>query len=315
MTAKLSCRYFLVIAVPLFLAPLAVQASCGSAFCPLHTEWDIQGAAVEHGTRLGLRFEYIDQDQPRNGKDEVAVGEIPGDHDEVRTINRNWVLSVEHAFSKSWGVSATLPVVNRSHGHIHNDLPDSEFETWNFSEIGDARVQGWYRPEQSNSGFLFGAKLPTGDSDITNDDGEVAERTLQPGTGTTDALLGAFYRIPVPGSSSTFFVQASWQHALNDHNDFEPGDQVIVDGGYRYDVSPKVALMAQLNALTRDNDSGSEAEPDDSGGDYLFFSPGVSYTVGAMQVYGFFQLPLYQNVNGVQLTADSAVVVGISGRI
>ena len=68
MSTKLVCRYLLGLAVPLVFAPLTAKASCGSAFCPLHTEWDIQGAAVEHGTRLGLRFEYIDQDQPRNGR-------------------------------------------------------------------------------------------------------------------------------------------------------------------------------------------------------------------------------------------------------
>lgn len=32
------------------------------------------------------------------------------------------------------------------------------------------------------------------------------------------------------------------------------------------------------------------------------------------QVYGFLQLPLYQHVNGVQLTADWAAVVGVSTR-
>jgi len=33
-----------------------------------------------------------------------------------------------------------------------------------------------------------------------------------------------------------------------------------------------------------------------------------------MQLYGFVQLPLYQYVNGVQLTADWAVAAGISAR-
>jgi hypothetical protein len=33
-----------------------------------------------------------------------------------------------------------------------------------------------------------------------------------------------------------------------------------------------------------------------------------------LQLYGFVQLPLYQYVNGVQLTADWAAVVGISSR-
>ena len=49
---------------------------------------------------------------------------------------------------------------------------------------------------------------------------------------------------------------------------------------------------------------GAQAEPDDSGGRSLFLSPGVGYAVSKdVQLYGFLQLPLYQYVNGVQLTA------------
>jgi hypothetical protein len=33
-----------------------------------------------------------------------------------------------------------------------------------------------------------------------------------------------------------------------------------------------------------------------------------------MQVYGFYQQPIYQNVNGVQLVARRAFMVGLSGR-
>jgi hypothetical protein len=34
----------------------------------------------------------------------------------------------------------------------------------------------------------------------------------------------------------------------------------------------------------------------------------------ATQVYGYVQLPVYQNVNGVQLTADKAVLFGVTTR-
>lgn len=47
----------------------------------------------------------------------------------------------------------------------------------------------------------------------------------------------------------------------------------------------------------------------------LFISPGLSYALtDKLQVYGFLQLPVYQYVNGVQLTAKHAVAIGISGR-
>jgi hypothetical protein len=44
-------------------------------------------------------------------------------------------------------------------------------------------------------------------------------------------------------------------------------------------------------------------------------SPGLSYVLmDRLQLYGFLQLPVYQHVNGVQLTADWAFVSGVSVR-
>jgi hypothetical protein len=41
----------------------------------------------------------------------------------------------------------------------------------------------------------------------------------------------------------------------------------------------------------------------------------VSFALSkSTQLYGFVQLPLYQYVNGVQLTADWSAVVGFSAR-
>ena len=57
------------------------------------------------------------------------------------------------------------------------------------------------------------------------------------------------------------------------------------------------------------------AEPEDSGGKFVYLSPGMSYMLTQrLQAYGFVQLPLYQYVNGVQLTADWAVAAGLSLR-
>ena len=49
------------------------------------------------------------------------------------------------------------------------------------------------KQELSFFGLSFGLKLPTGEFDVRNAMGALAERSLQPGTGTTDLLLGAFY--------------------------------------------------------------------------------------------------------------------------
>jgi hypothetical protein len=44
-------------------------------------------------------------------------------------------------------------------------------------------------------------------------------------------------------------------------------------------------------------------------------TPGLSYTIAAdTQLYGLLQLPIYQYVNGEQLTANSSYSAGISHR-
>jgi hypothetical protein len=299
------------------------NASCGSAFCMVNTNWNLQGVAVEPGLRLDFRYEYINQDQPMAGRDKIAIGQIPRDHDEVKTINRNYIATIDYTVNDKWGVSANVPVSDRFHVHLDNDTGAPVPERWNFTRLGDIRILGRYQWRSEDSaarklnfyGVNLGLKLPTGDIHVQNPDGERAERTLQPGTGTTDLLLGAFYNQLLANSDASWFVQALWQTPLNSRDDYRPGKRLSFDVGYRYEATEKLGLMIQLNALCKGRDSGLQAEPDDSGGKFVFISPGVSYAFTKnFQLYGFVQKPLYQHVNGVKLTADWSAVVGVSAR-
>lgn len=306
------------LALALTLAlPGVVHANCGSAFCVVNTDWDTQGAWDRPGTRVDLRFEYIDQDQLRDGTHKT--GPTGEEHDEVRTLNRNWLLTVDHAFDEHWAVSVQAPWVDRRHQHIHNhDDGDSEAQSWDFSEFGDLRVVGRYQfggmnPGGGSTGIRFGLKLPTGSTSQDNDEGEAAERNLQPGTGSTDLMLGAYYNAIVPGSPASWFAQASVQLPVDYDDEFRPGKQVSLDLGLRYPMNATVAAMIQANFFWRDKDTGGEAETDESGITQLNLSPGLAVAVGAgTQIYGFVQVPIYQDVRGVQLTADWGAVVGLA---
>ncbi len=272
--------------VGLFACALAAEAgaSCGTAFCMVNTNWNVQGVWTEPGLRLDLRFEYIDQDQPRAGSKRVGVGEIPQHHDEIRTINRNWLATLDYTFNEAWGVSATLPVIDRD----HRDVRVLGRRQWR-AESAEAQRLDFF-------GATFGLKLPTGRDDVRNPQGLLAERTLQPGTGTTDLLVGGYFH-RVLSSGSSWFADVLIQAPFDEHENFKPG------------------VRSSLNLLHRDRDSGSEAEPDNSGGRFVYASPGLSYVLlEKLQAYAFLQLPLYQLVNGVQLTADWAFVTGLSVR-
>jgi len=300
----------------------AAHASCGAAFCLVNTDWSSQGAWVEPGMRFDLRHEYIDLDQPRAGSDRIAVGAIPHHHDEVETRNRNWVAALDWNVSPAWGASVTLPYVDREHLHIHNHRGERLPERWDFRGLGDARAQLRYeampmadaeRPRAA--GFTFGLKLPTGKHDVANADGAVAERPLQPGSGTTDALVGAYWHGLDPQSGWSWFGRAQAILALNSRDEFKPGRQLQIDGGVRYALGAKVALMLQANLLVKGRDQGANAEPEDSGQRGIFLSPGISWAVGKDALaYAYVQVPLYQYVNGVQLTADWSALVGASIR-
>ncbi|MGH7463091.1 MAG: hypothetical protein ACREMA_18950, partial [Longimicrobiales bacterium] len=266
------------LAAVLVCCAVEAQAGCGSAFCSLNTDWSTQGAWTEPGGRFDLRYEFIDQDQPRTGTRDLAVGEIPQHHDEVRTINRNWIAGYDYSFNSSWGLSIQVPVVSRSHSHIHNHMGAQLFEAWTFNEVGDARAMGRYRfaPAAAGSGAFglqFGLKLPTGDYKVENDARDPAERSLQPGTGTVDAVAGAFYSGHW-GERTTWFADASWMSALVDRNDYRPGNRAGVNMGLSLLWTQHLTLMLQLNAQWKDRDSGAEAEPEDTGGTFVHLSPG-----------------------------------------
>lgn len=297
---------------------LNAQASCGSAFCSINTHQEISGLNNEPGGRISLRYEFIDQDQLRSGNDKVAVGDIASHHDELRTINRNFIAGFDYTLSANWGISVQAPLVSRSHDHLHHHHGEVLPEEWNFTELGDLRVLGRYQfltnqHGKHYAGIRAGLKLPTGDFEITNDEGDEAERSLPPGTGSTDLLLGAYYGSKPNDGKISWFSQGLYQVPVDEQDDYRPGPQFSLDLGLNYAITNRLHALLQLNTHIKGRDSGENAEREDSGGTFISLSPGLSYDINHdVQVYGFFQHPLYQYVNGVQLTADWSAVAGVS---
>lgn len=304
------------------LATPSAHASCGGAFCTLNTHWESQGAWTGPGMRLDLRYEYVDLDQPLAGRERVSVGALSRHHDEVRTFNRNLVATLDYSITSDWGVTVQAPWVDRQHWHIHNHQGAQVPESWDFSGLGDMRVTARHQFTSSNEslntrGVTAGLKLPTGKTYVVNDDGDPAERTLQPGSGTTDLIAGMYLNGPMNFGTqiATGFLQVQIQYPLNARDDFRPGNQYLFDLGMAYPLTPAWSGLLQLNTQIKDRDRGGEAEPRDSGGSFVWLSPGLSYALTrTVKFYGFVQLPLYQHVNGIQLTAGWTAAAGASWR-
>lgn len=163
-------------------------------------------------------------------------------------------------------------------------------------------------------GVKLGLKLPTGRTDVVNASAAPAERSLQPGTGSTDAILGISHQDGF-GTAGIWFAALTYQRAVAHDEDYRPGEEVRLDLGLSHPLTGGLRGLLQLNAKYRGRDDGAAAEPDNTGGRFAYLSPGLSYGFGRYRLYGFAQLPLYEYVNGVQLTADWGATLGLSMQL
>jgi hypothetical protein len=165
---------------------------------------------------------------------------------------------------------------------------------------------------------IAGIKLPTGDTDrpFNGALGGVIDPNLQPGTGSTDLLLGGF--CSGQADKLGWFAQGLWQHAVASQSGFTPGDAVTVNLGVRYaELGQAVVPLFQVNYVHRNIDRGVSASTAFdgtplTGGDLLYLAPGVSARIGhGFSVYAYVQFPVYQDVSGVQLTPHEIYSVGL----
>jgi hypothetical protein len=156
-------------------------------------------------------------------------------------------------------------------------------------------------------GVVFGVKLPTGDSTFKNFDPDV-----EIGSGSTDILLGAYHTgsIDMAGDFQ-WFVQGLWQHHIATQHNYTPGSEVNGALGVSYanwHVGPNVSIepVMQVVASYRGRDGGV-GDPANTGYTRFLVSPGIAVSVNTWKLYADVEVPFYQNVNGNQLVAPSAL--------
>ena len=293
--------------------------ACSSCGCTLSSDWSSQGIAPSgEGIRVDLRFDYFNQDQLRSGTGKVNRGslEVPNDSEiQQQTINRNYALGIDYSPGADWGVNLQLPYFDRYHTTIAPG--DTEISTSHTKSIGDVRLVGRYLGFTSDHsiGVQLGLKFATGS--INNNfiagpqEGELLDRGLQPGTGTTDLLVGAF-NFGALNRDWDYFVQGMLQQPLNSRDEFRPGTGFNLNAGVRYMAYEHFIPSLQINARIEGRESGANADVDNSGASLVYLSPGVNFQVaGALHGYAFFQLPIYQRVNGLQIEPRYTATVGI----
>ncbi|HEX7189957.1 MAG TPA: hypothetical protein VF381_00140 [Thermoanaerobaculia bacterium] len=300
-------------------------ASCGSSSCPI----DLHALGLTDTSTLvaDLSFQYIKQDHLRGNVPET-------EHHELQSFNRVATLSLSYRATPALQFVATAPYISREHDHI--DLTTGAPEQWRFHDFGDASLQARWRawrgesPIGSSLWFSAGVKFPTGaEHEVSRGaDPEEGEVPIQPGSGSTDILLGATWQSGILRETSLqgmmgkttlipLFVSVSYRANGRGTLRYRIGNEVQLNAGSEYPLSDKLHLLGQLNVRRREKDSiGDTSEnPDLTGGTFVYLSPGVRFSVSQRtSLYGYVQVPVVQNVNGTQLTSRVNYLVGVQER-
>ncbi len=316
---------------PLVLFSLCMSynalASCGAATCPLNNHRYLKAGWL----MVSFAHEYINQDQIYVGSSKSFIGALPSYHDEVQTLNERNILQLQFGILDALALNVEVPFIHREHSHIGHENGRDVWESWNFSGLGDIIVSAQYAVLSPSAEFapylslLVGAKLPSGITDAKNSRGEEAEVTIQPGTGSLDGVFGVFYRktlLSVPTVSGLYSalplsIGVTYQVSGKGKDDYRFGNTLLAHVGTEYQFANRASFLLQANGKFQDfADVGATGEfRENTGGTWIFVSPGLKIQLtDAFSAYMYTQIPVYQNVHGIQQTAKFNLQFGISSN-
>ncbi len=172
--------------------------------------------------------------------------------------------------------------------------------------------------------FGIGAKIPTGDSD-RSDDGITLVADLQPGSGALDGILyfayanylntrpslGYFGNVifRATGENDSYFGSSTYQFGNELQLIAGVSDRLIIS---KLQIDPSLKLRYREAG----KDFFDEAEFPNSGGSFLFLNPGVSTVLSqALSWQINTSIPIYTFVDGTQLSPTIQVNTGLLFRM
>ncbi|MGD0189554.1 MAG: hypothetical protein ABSD74_02315 [Rhizomicrobium sp.] len=273
-----------------------------------------------------FRYSYMNQNQNWEGN-----AKAPASDNGDKEINTSfYTVGGEYRISSDWTVMAELPVYDRSltttddgQGSV-TGVPNSVY-TGRIVALGDLQLTGMYTgiSNDMSSGLTFGVKLPTGD--YTGPTGPAGgtefDRDSLPGTGSTDLMFGGYHVGQfAPDSLFGYFVQARYQFAVltssNVDGSYRPGNELDGAAGVTYDFGPRgpfadVLPLLQILSSWRDHDTGTGADPLNSGYRRVLIAPGIQVRLNNLRFYADVAKPIYQDTN----SASSLAEEGTAGQL
>jgi hypothetical protein len=289
------------------LAPGQVYAcACGCGV------FDVGTSSMFPSGEGGMAYvQYAYQDQNRNWS---GTSQAPADNNDDKEIQTHFVtFGLQYMFNRSWGVQAEVPYDFR---YFKGKDDAGDIVSRNWSQLGDIRIEGIYTGFSADlsAGVTLGVKLPTGSFTF---DPDVVDRDTQIGTGSTDILLGGFYRGNLTKDGNwDWFAQVQLDVPVLIQAEYRPGVELDTAAGIDYKGFSlgrvSITPLAQVIFSERTSDSGAAADPDNSGYQRIMLSPGIEVHIHPVIIYADAEFPVFQNFTGNQLAAPVLFKASVS---
>ena len=310
----LSCPYrssyfplhLLIVIIGIPLSASAQTCSCAGA--PLTNSLGI-GAVSPRPWQVQLRYDRQDMKHLVEGNQVLEVGEN-------QRQTKAALLQVTHAISPKWQVTAVMTWVQQEF-QARNKLSSNGF--------GDMILLGQYRllgKPGGLQGLYLGAGLtiPTGGTEKMAD-GILLGPDLQPGTGAWDALFSVLYiRSGLWNAKSGLQASATYRvtseaDRFQNNQTYQFGPEILFQASLyqqfllgNQSITPN--LLMRFRHTRHDQIDGRRAF--NTGGVWLNMGGGMSWGLRdwlSLQAQLF--MPIYRDLEGVQLTSSSRVNLGI----
>jgi len=198
------------------------------------------------------------------------------------------------------------------------------------SGLGDIALMGRYTflkretPDTTSvMAVIAGIKFATGKTDAKTSDGMIfLDSHLQPGTGSTDYLLGLSYS----HSFQRFSLSANILGTITTQGKFGTTEHQFgnalnydVTGKYRVapeafaPTKPQVFVALGINGEVRDREKEDGMTVIDSGGNTIYLSPGLQLVLAPHWVFELsYQHAIYHNLYGTQLGENYKANAGVT---
>ena len=290
-----------------FVLGLALAVRAQNCCAPAVPQQGVLGetTALPQTLEIGFHYEHLCSCGKFDGSDGVP------DPDDTRTDWKRATLTVGYGIVPRLGLTAIVPYLWKEKSEIAGT---SRTRMVSSAEgLGDASLLLRYSPlgrsfvQFRELSLGAGVKMPTGSTDRQKF-GKALLAELQPGTGSWDYFGSvSFYQ---GFESIDFIVSATYTLTTAydgyDFGSYKFGNQFSYLVTTNLHLTNRIDVSAALTGTMRGRDSMDGAEVTATGRHQVWFMPGVQVQAipEVLRLHVYYEAPVYQHFNGVQLGSD-----------